>query len=192
MARRNKMVTGVFRNRVDADRAFDRLLGLGYLESEISVLMSETTRANYYATTNGNWQREGKHTATSHAAEGLAVGATAGTAVGAAAAGSAALAGLTGVLSIGTVVVFPPIGAFTPIIAGPIIAALAGGGAGAVAGGFLGALVGFGIPEQNVRAYEEILREGGVALGVVPHANDDISEIERIFKEHNGENVCTC
>src|SRR5262249_21372524 len=150
MARRNKMVTGVFRNRVDADRAFDRLLELGYLESEISVLMSETTRANYYATTDGRRDPEGKLKAAAHAGEGRGVGATVGTAVGAATAGSAALAG---VFSISTVV-FPPIGAFTPIIAGPIVAALAGGGAGAVAGGFLGALVGFGIPEQNVKAYE--------------------------------------
>ena len=40
MATREKMVIGVFRNRADADRAFDRLLALGYLDSEVNVLMS--------------------------------------------------------------------------------------------------------------------------------------------------------
>jgi hypothetical protein len=179
MAKRDRMVVGVFRNRVDADRAFDRLLGIGYLESEVSVLMSDTTRANYYATAAGNRTREQKHAAGSHATEGLGVGGAIGTAVGAA---------IGAVLAIGTQIVLPG----SIVIAGPIAAALAGGGAGAVTGGLLGALVGFGIPEQNVKAYEEILRDGGVVLGVVPHSNDDASEIEKIFRDHNGENVCTC
>ncbi len=181
-AKNQRMVTGVFRNRVDADRAFDRLLGMGYLESEISVLMSDTTRTNYYATAAGTEKKETKHQATSHAAEGLGVGGAIGTALGAT---------IAAVLAIGTQIVIPipGSGAAAWVLAGPLAAALAGGGAGAVAGGLIGTLVGLGIPEQNVRAYEEILKDGGVALGVVPHSGDDVGEIEQIFKEHNGENI---
>jgi hypothetical protein len=180
MANREKMIVGVFRNRVDADRALDRLLGMGYLENEISVLMSDTTRANYYAVAAGN--KEGKHTAGSMAGEGLGVGGAVGTAVGAA---------VAAVLAIGTTLAIPTAGG-SLVIAGPIAAALAGAGAGAVTGGLLGALIGYGIPEQNVKAYETVLREGGVVLGVVPHASEDINDIEKVFREQNGENVCTC
>jgi hypothetical protein len=180
MAKKDKMVVGVFRNRVDADRAFDRLVGLGYLESEISVLMSDQTRSQYYTTATG--EKETKHTTGSHAAEGMGVGGAVGTAVGAA---------IAAVLAIGTTLAIPT-GGGSLVIAGPIAAALAGAGAGAVTGGLLGTLIGYGIPEQNVKAYEEVLREGGVVLGTVPHSSDDASEIEKIFKEQNGENVCTC
>ena len=185
MAKKDRMVSGVFRNRVDADRAFDRLLGMGYLESEVSVLMSDTTRANYYATAAGNKPAEGKIQAGSHATEGMGVGGAIGTAVGAA---------IAAVLAIGTQILIPIPGSAAAgiVVAGPIAAALAGGGAGAVTGGLLGTLIGYGIPEQNVKAYEEVLRDGGLVLGVVPHSSEDSSEIERIFKDHNGENVCTC
>jgi hypothetical protein len=176
MANKDRMVVGVFRNRVDADRAFDRLLGMGYLESEVSVLMSDTTRANYYAV---GTEKEKKMAAGSMAAEGMGVGGAVGTALGAA---------IAAVVAIGTTLVLP--GGI--LIAGPIAAALAGGGAGAVTGGLLGALIGYGIPEQNVKAYEEVLRDGGVVLGVVPHSSDDSSNIEKVFREQNGESVCTC
>jgi len=76
-------------------------------------------------------------------------------------------------------------------VAGPIAAALAGGGGGAGTGGILGGLVGLGIPESNARAYEEVLREGGIVIGVVPHDNDDTSRIKDKFKELHGENVIT-
>ena len=46
--------------------------------------------------------------------------------------------------------------------------------------------------EQNAQAYEEALRSGGVAVGVVPRNNQDEQAIEKYFKEHNGENVCYC
>ena len=65
----------------------------------------------------------------------------------------------------GTTIWFP---AWVWIVAGPIFAALAGGGAGAVTGGAVGGLVGLGIPESNAKAYEEALKKGGVVFGVHP------------------------
>jgi len=145
----------------------------GYRDNEINVLMSETTRATYYSE-----REQGKLSAGSKVGEGAAVGGAVGTAVG---------AGIAAVLALGTTVAIPGVG----IIAGPIVAALAGGGAGAVAGGIVGALVGLGIPESNVSAYEKILREGGVAIGVAPHSSNDASEIKEEFEELGGENIVT-
>jgi hypothetical protein len=178
MANRKKMVVGVFRDRLDAERAFDALLVRGYTESEINVLMSDTTRAAFYAHLDD--EKRHKHHAGTHATEGMGVGGAVGTAVGAALGAAAA---------IGTVVVLGPLGL---VIAGPIAGALAGGGAGAVTGGLVGLLAGAAIPEQNARAYEEVLREGGVVLGVVPHNSKEAGKIEELFTEHNGENVCYC
>jgi hypothetical protein len=175
MAQKKKMVTGVFRDRYDAERAFDYLHTAGYLDSEINVLMSDRTRASYYP-----GQEQDKHNAGTLATEGMGVGGAIGTALGAT---------LAAVAAIGTSLALPGLGL---IIAGPIAAALAGGGAGAVTGGIIGALVGAGMTEQNAQAYEEALRSGGVVIGVVPHNNDDTSEIQRKFNEFNGENVCYC
>lgn len=177
---RKKMVTAVFRDRFDAERAFDYLHTKGYTDSEINVLMSDQTRATYYPHSQEKFSD--KHTAGSKAAEGMGVGGAIGTAVGAT---------IAAILAIGTVVALP-IGAVGLVIAGPIAAAFAGGGAGAVAGGLIGLLVGAGMTEQNAAAYEEALRNGGVALGVVPRNSDDADGIKDKFEELNGENVCYC
>lgn len=174
---RRKTVHAVFRDRYDAEQVFNFLHDKGFADSEINVLMSDKTRATYYPPTS----KEGHH----HAAgtmvtEGLGVGGAIGTAVGAT---------LGAIAAIGTSLAIPGLGL---IIAGPIVAALAGGGAGAVAGGAIGALVGAGMTQENAEAYAEALRNGGVVVGVAPRSDDQANEIERKFKEFNGENVCYC
>jgi len=173
-ASKQRMITAVFRDRLNADAAWTWLTSRGYTAQEINMLMSESTKARYYTST-----QEGSIGTSSHAAEGAAAGGAIGTAVGATAAAIAA---------IGTSLVIPGLGI---VVAGPLAAALAGGGAGAVAGGLIGGLIGLGIPESNARAYEEVLRDGGVVIGVVPHSSDDASAIKNKFGELNGENVIT-
>jgi hypothetical protein len=175
MAERKKMVTAVFRDRTNAEQAFDYLRGLGYTDSEINVLMSDSTRATYYTR-----RDDEKHEAGTMATEGMGVGGAIGTAVGAT---------IAAIAAIGTSVAIPGLGL---VIAGPIAAALAGGGAGALTGGLIGAMVGAGMTEQNAQAYEEALRNGGVALAVVPHNDDDADDVEERFKQLGGENVCYC
>lgn len=173
MAERQKMVTAVFRSRDDAESAFDALLGSGYSDSEIDVMMSEKTRTTYYATT-----PEGeRHRVGSKMGEGAAIGGAVGTAVGAA---------LGAVAAIGTTLALPGLGL---VIAGPIAAALAGAGAGGVAGGMVGGLIGLGISEENAQAYQDALRSGGVFIGVRPHSSDDAGRIQKLFKDLRGENV---
>lgn len=178
--KKQKLVTAVFRDRFDAERAFDFLHAKGYADSEIHVMMSDKTRATYYPTTK---QEEGKHKAGTMATEGMGVGGAIGTAVGAT---------LAAVALIGSTLAIPLTGGASLIVAGPLAGALAGAGAGAVAGGLIGALVGVGMTEQNAQAYEEALRSGGVALGVHPRNDDDGKAIKDKFTEFKGENVCYC
>lgn len=175
MAQKKQMVMGIFRDRHDAERAFDYLHASGYADSEINVLMSDRTKTSFYPRDD-----EEKHDAGSLATEGMGVGGAIGTAVGAT---------LAAIAAIGTSVALPGVGL---VVAGPIVAALAGGGAGAVTGGLIGGLVGAGLTEQNARAYEEALRTGGVVIGVVPHSSESASNIQSKFKDLNGENVCYC
>lgn len=77
---------------------------------------------------------------------------------------AAILAGLTATGSVAAVVATG--GVATPVVAGPLIAALAGLGAGAAAGGIVGALVGAGIPKEKAVVYSEGLDRGGILLGV--------------------------
>ncbi|MCI0457491.1 MAG: general stress protein [Gemmataceae bacterium] len=177
MAERKKMVTGVFRDPVNAQRAHDSLRRRGYTETEINVLMSDKTRAAHFSD-----KEQGSMKAGTMATEGMGVGGAIGTAVG---------ASLAAIAAIGTTLAIPLTGGASLLVAGPLAAALAGGGAGAVAGGLVGALVGWGIPEQNAEAYSEALREGGVVIGVHPH-NDEASAIKDEFEKLRGENVCYC
>ena len=181
----SRMVSAVFKDRLDAERAFDYLYRKGYVDTEINVLMSENTRSSFYgldrdaSKETSDEAREADEPATM-ATEGMGVGGAIGTAVGAT---------LAAVAAIGTTLAIPPLGL---IVAGPVAAALAGGGAGAVTGGLIGALVGTGMTEPNARTYADALRTGGVVIGVVPHTADDAAEIETTFRELNGGNVCYC
>jgi hypothetical protein len=171
MASKRSMVTGIFRDRTVASEVYAWLLGRGYRSDEINILMTEHTRA-----TLGASREEGRIKAGSKTTEGMAAGGAVGTAIGA---GAAAIA------AIGTSIVVPGLGW---VVAGPIFAALAGGGAGAVAGGAIGALVGLGISESNATAYEEALRNGGIVIGVVPR-NNDAHAIEEKFEAEHADNV---
>ena len=172
MADNRQMVSAVFRDRQNAERAFNFLHGLGYTEREINVLMSENTRATYFPD-----KSDAKVDTGSMAEEGMGVGGAIGTAIG---------ASLAALAAIGTSIAIPGLGL---VIAGPLAAALAGAGAGAVTGGIIGALVGWGIPEDNAQAYQQALREGGVVVGVVARTNEDSDRIKEEFNRIQGENV---
>jgi hypothetical protein len=169
-----RMLTAIFRDRSSTDMAFDWLLARGYGPEEISVLMSERTRHGYH-----DHGTEGRIKSNTHAEEGIAEGGVLGTAIGAT---------VGAILALGTTIVVPGLGL---VVAGPIVAAFAGGGAGAVAGGAIGGLVGLGIPESNAKAYEEALKKGGVVFGVVPHSSEDAKTIRKYFEELKADNIVT-
>lgn len=171
MTKKESVVMACFRNRADASEAYDYVVGRGYTRDEINMMMSNSTR-EAFAT-------EGNHSVGSKASEGVAMGGTIGTAVGAT---------IAAIAAIGTSVALPGVGL---VVAGPILAALAGGGAGAVTGGLLGGLIGLGIPESNAKAYEAAMKEGGVVIGVTPRNTTDANDFRTRFNQLNGENIIT-
>lgn len=151
-----KLVSGLFKSRADAERAVENLVDFGFMREDISLLMSDATRG-----------REFRLAAATKAPEGTAAGATIGGAIGAIAAGLVALG----------VVAVPGIGL---VAAGPVLAALAGLGAGAAAGGLTGALIGLGIPEHEAKFYNEEIGQGGILLGVYTH-EDRVEQAKNIL-----------
>ena len=194
-----KFVVGVFRNRMDADSCFNELLLRGFNPSDVNVMMTDQTRERDYAwdqfspshavdidtndeegtTVTRRVGRNSGSAAGSMAAQGVGVGGSIGTAVGATVAAIAA---------VGTSLVIPGLNL---IVAGPIVAALAGGGAGAIAGGLVGGLVGLGIPEQDAQVYNKALQLGGVVMSVEV-ADADVQEIVDLMIDHSGEQVICC
>ena len=116
--RSDRLMTGMFRDRESAERAYECVTSRGYTDKDVSLLMSDDTRTRCFPRDTVTKTELG-----TKAAEGAGIGAATGAGLGALLIGLAA----TGVAI--------PLG---PIIAmGPLAAALAGG----TAGGAVGALV---------------------------------------------------
>jgi hypothetical protein len=158
------LVTGLFKSRETAERAIEDLVHYGYPRDDISLLLSEATRG-----------REFGLSMATKAPEGAATGATIGGVVGAVAAGLVALG----------VIVVPGIALMA---AGPVVATLAGLGAGAAAGGVTGALIGLGIPEHEAKFYNEEIEKGGILLGVYAH-DDRRDQARKILEAAGAEKV---
>ncbi|MBV8856623.1 MAG: hypothetical protein JOZ02_06665 [Acidobacteria bacterium] len=167
---RSRMVTGLFRDRDSAERAYNSVTTRGYSDKDVNLLMSDETREKHFV--------DGRETELGNKAlEGAGTGAAIGGTVGAT---------LAAIAAIGTTVALPGLGL---LVAGPIAAALAGAGAGGATGGIIGALVGAGIPEERVKHYEKGLKEGGIVMGVTPRSDEDAEYFEREWKNHHGEEV---
>jgi hypothetical protein len=166
-----RMMTGMFRDRESAERAYGAVTGRGYGASDVSLLMSEDTRQRHFGA-----DRAADTPLGTKAAEGAGVGAAVGGGVGALIAGLAAA---------GTIAL-PGVGL---IALGPLAAALAGAAGGGVAGGLLGALIGSGIPEEQARQYERGINEGGIVMGFDPRTDEDAEYLEREWGNYRGEQI---
>jgi hypothetical protein len=167
------MVTGLFRDRDSAERAYQTVTERGYGRDDVNLVMSDETRQRHFASDAASGQTE----LGTKAAEGAGIGGAIGGTLGAIAAAIAA---------VGTSIALPGLGL---VIAGPVAAALAGAGAGAATGGLVGALVGWGIPEERVRQYESGIKEGGILMGVKPRSDDDAAHFEQHWRNARGELV---
>jgi len=168
---RSRLVTGMFRDRESAERAYGSLTSRGYDKDDVNLLMSDDTRKKYF-TSDGIETELG-----TKAAEGAGKGAAIGGTIGAT---------LAAIAAIGTSVALPGLGL---IVAGPLAAALAGAGAGGATGGIIGALIGAGIPEERVKHYETGLKEGGIVMGVNARSDEDAEYFESDWKNNRGEHV---
>ena len=169
-----KAVVGVFKNKVNADRAVDELRDLGYDIKNISVIMKDYRK-------NSTPSIKSKQIA-----GGAAAGATTGAVIG----------GITGLLAGIGAIAIPGLGPL--LIAGPLAttlgltgvtaATVSGAATGALTGGILGSLIGLGIPEKEARVYEEYIRAGGTLL-IVPTRNIREEEVLSILEGHKAMDV---
>ena len=83
----------------------------------------------------------------------------------------------------------PGVGPF--IAAGPIMATLAGVGAGGAVGGLIGALVGMGIPEFEAKRYEGHIKEGGVLLSVHCDTSEKIKRAKEVLKDTGAQHIAS-
>ncbi len=166
MTSKNTAVFGIYANRVQAEKAVDRILAGGYTQNDVSVLLPDTTSTKEFA-----------HEKNTKAPEGTTTGVITGGAVG----GTLGLLAGIGALSI------PGLGPF--IAAGPIMGALAGLGAGGAVGGLIGVLVGIGIPEYEAKRYEGHVKNGGVLLSVHCDTSDEVSRAKALLAQTGAEDI---
>ena len=167
-----RVLTGLFRDRDSAERAYQSIADRGYGREDVDLVMSDDTRRRHFATADGRETELG-----TKAAEGAGIGGAIGGSLGAIAAAIAA---------VGTTIALPGLGL---VIAGPLAAAIAGAGAGAATGGIVGALIGWGIPEERVKEYDKGIREGGILMAVRPRNDEDATWLEDSWKANRGEHV---
>lgn len=166
------MVFGIFSNQEDAETAIMDLQDEGFNPEEISVLtLSKDNDAGQ------------------EALQGAEMGAL----------GGGVLGGLAGLLiGVGTIVI-PELGPL--LFAGPIASALGltgaaagaatGAVAGALAGGLIGALVNLGIPEEEAREYEGVIKKGGAVVAINSQDEEDENEISDILESVGAQKVKT-
>src|SRR2546428_8457800 len=147
MAGKNTAVFGIYPNHTSVESAVDALKTAEFRNSDISVLFPENTGTKDFA-----------HEKNTKAPEGATTGAGTGALLG---------GGLGWLVGIGALAI-PGLGPF--IAAGPIVAALAGAGAGGGNGGLTRPLGGMGNPEYEAKRYEGRVKDGGILLSV--HSDD--------------------
>jgi hypothetical protein len=161
----------MYYDREPATAAVERLHDLGYGRDEISVMMDDKTRERAFSSL-----------VNAKGSEGVAAGATIGGVLGAIVAGLTATGSVAAIAGTG--------GLATPLVVGPLAAALAGLGAGAAGGGIIGGLIGVGIGETHAKQYEKGLREGGILVAVRPKSKDHRADVRRALDrdvEYAGE-----
>lgn len=168
----SRLLTGLFNDPESAERAYQSVTSRGYGKNDVNVVMSDETRKRHFSGDRATQTELG-----TKAAEGAGIGGAIGGTLGAIAAAIAA---------VGTSLVIPGLGL---VVAGPLAAGIAGAGAGGAAGGLVGALIGWGIPEERVKQYEEGIKNGGILVGVKPRSEEDAKYFQEEWKASRGEHV---
>ena len=75
------------------------------------------------------------------------------------------------------------------IAVGSIVSGLAGAGAGATAGGLIGGLIGLGIPEHEAKLYEGGLKTGHILLAIEAVDSKQADLVRNLFKNTEAYNV---
>ena len=163
---KNTAVFGIYPTRMTAEAAILSFQSAGYRPTDISVLMPENL---------GN--KDLVHEKNTKSPEGAATGAVSGAVLG------GALGWLAGIGALA----IPGVGPL--IAAGPIMAALAGLGAGGAIGGITGGLVGLGIPEYEAKRYEGRVKSGGVLVSVHCDSSELTNRAKKLMESTGAEDI---
>lgn len=161
----DQAVFGIVSSRPEAIAVVENLRAAGFLESEISLVMSGGVE--------GDIGVEGG----TKAPEGTATGAGSGLLLG------GALGWMAGIGALA----IPGLGPF--IAAGPIMAALSGAAIGSAAGGLTGGLIGMGFSEYEAKEYEGYLKGGHALVSVRVANSDEIDRAKEILDDAGAEHV---
>ena len=167
------VVTGVFRDRDHAERAYEAAKDLGYDRDDVTLMMSKDSREKYFNADEADSELADGNKALEGTGVGSAVGGTVGAVLGA-------------IAAIGTSVALPGLGL---LVAGPLAGALAGAGAGGLTGGLVGALVGAGIPEEHAETYERRIKEGALVLAVDTRTREEARKLEQAWVRIEGGHI---
>jgi hypothetical protein len=163
---KNTVVFGLYPTRSAVEAAVTAFQNAGYRPTDISLLLPENIGNKDLSVQKNTKSPEG---ATTGAVSGAVVGGALGWLVG------------IGALAI------PGLGPF--IAAGPIMAALAGVGAGGTLGVFTGALVGMGIPEYEAKRYEGRIKEGGILLSIHCDSSEWTSRAKKMMEVTGAQDI---
>jgi rhodanese-related sulfurtransferase len=159
MAGRNIAVYGIYPSSFDAERGAADLISAGFFSQDISVLLPDVREK--------------------------AAKAPVGTSAAAAAGGL--LGGALGILAGVGALVIPGVGPL--VAAGPLVAGLAGLGAGGAVGGLAGALVSLGIPEYEARRYEGRVADGATLLSVHCESPARVKRAKQVLNSSGADDV---
>jgi len=163
-----KTISKTFKNRSEAEDAMRALERIGVGSEQISLIVSDEVRRRDF--------RAAGIEDIDNADEGALAGAGIGGVAGA----------VLSVLATASALTIPGLNL---VVAGPLVAALAGLGAGGIAGGLVGGLIGAGIPESEAKTYEKALKDGNVLLAVEPTDDAQRAQIKEVFANGAAYNV---
>lgn len=163
---RNTSVMGIYPDRTTVSDAINVLRKTGYRTTDISVLASDNQGSKDFA-----------HEKRTKALERAAVGAAIGAVVGAAAAWFVCV-------QVTTITVLGPI-----VAAGPVLAALAGAGAGGALGWIVGLLTGMPVTEYVAKRYAGRIRHGGILVSVHCDSPEWCDRAKKALKDTGGRDI---
>jgi uncharacterized membrane protein len=161
----SKIITGLFDSSTAAREVLYKLEGMGFSPAQINIVSADDKIGHSLSI-----DKETK------ASEGGLIGATTGGLIGAIVAGLAATGSI----------VIPGVNL---IVFGTAIAAAAGAGLGAATGGLAGALIGLGLPEYEVKYYEDKVKEGSTLIAVEAENDDRAAVVKDIFETQKAHRV---
>jgi hypothetical protein len=162
----DKVLVGVFRDRLKAEEALNELHAAGFSEDDTGyIIRGKKDPADDESPIENDSELQEESTG-----GGVLAGGTIGGILGAAATG-----------------LIPGVG---PVIAAGVLAGVLGGAAaGGVAGGVVGTLMGIGVPEDEAKIYEEEFKAGYPIITVQPGDRKD--EAWQIMHQHGAYDAHT-